>query len=78
MPPLPQSQHIPEREKNKAKQNYLCKECGRQFISDHERAYKGTLSWVKNMIKIMFGRRSRHTGHRDNTPNKHNHGLKST
>jgi transposase-like protein len=39
--------------KNKGKQNYLCKECGRQFISDPERAYKGTLSWVKNMIKIM-------------------------
>jgi transposase-like protein len=56
MPPLPQSQHIPEREKNNAKQNYLCKECGRQFISDHERTYKGTLSWVKDMIKIMLVR----------------------
>jgi transposase-like protein len=40
----------------KGKQNYLCKDCGRQFISDHERAYKGTLSWVKNMIKIMLVR----------------------
>ncbi|MDR2740665.1 MAG: IS1 family transposase, partial [Treponema sp.] len=39
--------------KSKGKQNYLCKDCGRQFISDHERTYRGTFSWVKNMIKIM-------------------------
>jgi IS1 family transposase/transposase-like protein len=42
--------------KSKGKQNYLCKDCGHQFISDHERTYKGTLSWVKNMIKIMLVR----------------------
>ncbi|MDR2742232.1 MAG: IS1 family transposase, partial [Treponema sp.] len=26
--------------KNKSKQNYLCKDCDRQFISDHERTYR--------------------------------------
>jgi hypothetical protein len=35
---LPQPEHNQKREKNKGKQNYLC---------------KGTLSWVKNRIKIM-------------------------
>jgi transposase-like protein len=39
-----------KREKNKGKQNYLCKEYRRQFISEHERTCKGTLSWVKNMF----------------------------
>jgi transposase-like protein len=39
--------------KNKGKQNYRCKGCGRQFKSDQEDAYKGTLSGVKSMIKIM-------------------------
>ncbi|MDR2793546.1 MAG: IS1 family transposase, partial [Treponema sp.] len=32
--------------KNKSKQNYPCKNCGRQFIRDHERTYRGTLSRV--------------------------------
>ncbi|MDR2782329.1 MAG: IS1 family transposase, partial [Treponema sp.] len=32
--------------------NYLRKDCGRQFISDHGRACRGTFSRVKNMIKI--------------------------
>ncbi|MDR3174056.1 MAG: IS1 family transposase, partial [Treponema sp.] len=32
--------------KSKGKQNYRCKDCGRQFIPDHERTYNGTLSWV--------------------------------
>jgi transposase-like protein len=46
--------NIPKnRKKNKRKQNYRGKDCGRRFISGHERTYKGTLSWVKNMIKIM-------------------------
>jgi hypothetical protein len=26
--------------KSKGKQNFLCKDCGRQFIGDHERTYK--------------------------------------
>ncbi|MDR1956020.1 MAG: IS1 family transposase, partial [Treponema sp.] len=42
--------------KSKSKQNFICKDCGRQFISDHERTYKGTYSWVKNLIKIMLVR----------------------
>ncbi|MDR2784175.1 MAG: IS1 family transposase, partial [Treponema sp.] len=39
--------------KSKGKQNYLRKDCGRQFISDHGRACRGTFSRVKNMMKIM-------------------------
>ncbi|MDR2783900.1 MAG: IS1 family transposase [Treponema sp.] len=39
--------------KNKGKQHYRCKDCGRQFKSGRERTYNGTLSRVKNMIKIM-------------------------
>ncbi|MDR1445013.1 MAG: IS1 family transposase, partial [Treponema sp.] len=27
--------------KSNGKQNYLCKDCGRQFISDHEMTYRG-------------------------------------
>jgi transposase-like protein len=54
MPPLPQFQHNPKREKTKGKQNYLCKNSVPQFISDHERTCRGTLSQVKNMIKIML------------------------
>ncbi|MDR2740755.1 MAG: IS1 family transposase, partial [Treponema sp.] len=47
--------------KNKGKhriliRNYFCKDCDRQFVSDHERTYRGTFSWVKNMIKIMLVR----------------------
>jgi transposase-like protein len=44
--------------KSKGKQNYRRKDCSRQFISDHERARKGTLSWIKNTIKIMLARGS--------------------
>jgi len=32
-------------------QNYLCKECGRQFIADSDRTYKGTIAWVFGAIK---------------------------
>jgi IS1 family transposase len=32
-------------------QNYLCKYCGRQFIAEHERTYKGTESGIVDMIK---------------------------
>ena len=35
-------------------QNYLCKACGKQYISDHERTYRGTLSYIAGMIKIML------------------------
>jgi transposase-like protein len=34
------------------KQNFLCKECGRQFISGHERTYNGSSSWVKNLMLV--------------------------
>ena len=37
-------------------QNYLCKDCRKQFISDHERTYRGTLSWIIDMIKILLVR----------------------
>jgi transposase-like protein len=39
--------------KSKGKQNYLRKDCGRQFINGRERTYNGPLSRVKSMIKIM-------------------------
>jgi transposase-like protein len=42
--------------KSKGKQNFIRKDCGRQFISDHERTYNGTLSWIKDRIKIMLVR----------------------
>ena len=32
-------------------QNYLCKDCGRQFISDADRTYKGTIAWILGAIK---------------------------
>lgn len=32
-------------------QNYLCKDCGRQFIADSERTYKGTIGWYVGAIK---------------------------
>ena len=34
--------------------NYKCKVCGKQFISDHERKYEGSMSWISSMIKIML------------------------
>jgi insertion element IS1 protein InsB len=42
--------------KSNRAQNYLCKACGKQFISDLERAYCGTLSYIVNMIKLMLVR----------------------
>ena len=42
--------------KSNRTQNYLCKTCGKQFISDLERTYHGTLSYIANMIKIMLVR----------------------
>ncbi|MDR2150510.1 MAG: hypothetical protein LBO67_06795 [Spirochaetaceae bacterium] len=40
--------------KSKGKQNYRCKDCGRQFISDHGRTYQGCLSWVVELVNSMF------------------------
>ena len=31
-------------------QNYLCKDCGHQFIADSDRTYKGTIAWVVGAI----------------------------
>ena len=42
--------------KSNRTQNYLCKACKRQFISDSERTYNGTLSRIVSMIKIMLVR----------------------
>jgi IS1 family transposase/transposase-like protein len=42
--------------KRNCTQNYLCKACGKQFISDPERTYHGTLSNITNLIKIMLVR----------------------
>ena len=40
--------------KSNRTQNYLCKACGTQFISDSERTYNGTFSHIVDTIKIMF------------------------
>ncbi|MDR0476124.1 MAG: IS1 family transposase, partial [Treponema sp.] len=42
--------------KSNRAQNYLCKACGKQFISDPERACRGTLSYIAGVIKIMLVR----------------------
>jgi transposase-like protein len=50
LPPCHSANVTRNGKKNKGKQNYRCKNCGRQFISEHERTCKGTLSWVKIML----------------------------
>jgi transposase-like protein/transposase len=42
--------------KYNGKQNYLCTQCGRQFISGREMTYQGCLSRVIEMVKIMLVR----------------------
>ena len=42
--------------KRNGTQNYLCKACGKQFISDSERTYLGTLLDIASMIKMMLVR----------------------
>jgi insertion element IS1 protein InsB len=42
--------------KSNRTQNYLCKACGKQCISDSERTYLGTLLDIASMIKIMLVR----------------------
>ena len=37
--------------KSYAPQNYLCKDCGRQFIVDADRTYNGTIRAVTEAIK---------------------------
>jgi IS1 family transposase len=35
-------------------QNYLCKDCKKQFISDHERTYRGSILSIGYLIKMML------------------------
>ena len=42
--------------KHNGSQNYLCKTCRRQFIRDHEKTYRGCLSWIVPRVKIMLVR----------------------
>jgi transposase-like protein len=39
--------------KQRGQQNYLCKECGRQFIGDHALKYKGSHSSLIKRILMM-------------------------
>jgi hypothetical protein len=59
---FPKPLHNPKREKSGSKQNCRREHCGRQFISEHGRTCRGTLSWIKNAINIML---VRGTGIRD-------------
>ena len=40
--------------KSNGPQNYQCKTCKKQFVSDHEKKYNGTLSWTSSLIKMMI------------------------
>jgi IS1 family transposase/transposase-like protein len=42
--------------KSSKKQNYLCKDCGRQFIGDHALSYKGCHSSLIQKILLMLVR----------------------
>ncbi len=42
--------------KSTKKQNYLCKDCGRQFIGDHALSYKGCHSRLTQKILLMLVR----------------------
>ena len=42
--------------KHNSTQNYLCNACLKQFISDHERTYRGTISGLVSLVKIMLVR----------------------
>jgi len=44
--------------KSNGKQLYKCRKCNRQFIADHDKVYKGTISNVVNQIKLMLVRGS--------------------
>ena len=38
------------------KQNYKCNACNRQFISEHERTYMGSVTWIDFIVKRMLVR----------------------
>ena len=42
--------------KRNGSQNYRCKNCGKQFISDYQKIYRGSLSWIPAVVKIMIVR----------------------
>lgn len=42
--------------KSDGKQNYRCKNCGRQFIGDHALRYKGRHSEINRQIRLMLVR----------------------
>ena len=44
--------------KANGKQLYKCRDCNRQFIADHEKTYKGTISTIVNQIRLMLVRGS--------------------
>jgi transposase-like protein len=71
---LPEPQYIPKREKSNGKQNYLCKDCGRQFISGQDITYQGCLFWVVSLVNIMF---VRGIGHQYGVEHQYHQGLKS-
>jgi transposase-like protein len=48
--------------KSNGTQNYICKDCGRQFASGHEMTYRGCLPRVVSLVKTML---VRGTGIRD-------------
>ena len=55
--PKCQSVHIKKNgHKSCGKQNYLCKNCGRQFVGDHAFTYKGCHSQIVNRIITMLAR----------------------
>jgi hypothetical protein len=56
VPPLPQSQGIPKREKRKGKPKYRDTHDGCQFIGNYEMTCLGCCSWVVNLVKIMLVR----------------------
>jgi transposase-like protein len=58
-------------------QNYLGKDCGRQFIADHERTYRGCLPEMVDTIKNMLVRGVGYTGYRRNSSNKREQGSQN-
>jgi transposase-like protein len=44
--------------KYNSKQNYLCKDCGRQFITEADKSYVGCRQGIGELVKRMFVRGS--------------------
>jgi len=56
LPCLSEQKHNPQREKSNGQRNYRCKACGRHFIADHERTYRGTISRMEALVRILMVR----------------------